>query len=346
MMVLNFDRPTIVEIAKSYFNNNEIADIFFRQIVPNCRLQLNDEEFTKSLNLPNPLLGDLTRPPDPLNVFFHKGDLAFGKFFQKITQQTTEIIKNWNTVYFRWEEINSEFEFDSEKINLDGRNWENSLTLLTFKDNYALDKTLLIGINNNTTSKISGFNDLPQRFPPAVDIIYIDRFAIEHRDKPLLLKSNFVRYVNRQTQNTTETINIIVFCGIPAKRQNEPYISPEEAQIQLHTTLEQLLTESLNVEFKLLVILDKRLDTESRISHDRFILSNYYHVKLGDTFSFFYNDELDRRAGVSEIQFRSHLKGDWFDIRSSMIDWIQEKINRNVDLTYIGEKVSRLLKFQ
>jgi hypothetical protein len=346
MMVLNFDRPTIVEIAKSYFNNNEIADIFFRQIVPNCRLQLNDEEFTKSLNEPNPLLGDLTGPPDPLNIFYLRGDLAFGKFFRKLAQQTSDIIQNWNAVYFRWEETSAVYEFDTEKIKVNGRNWEDSLSLFTFKDNYTLDKTMLIGVNNNNPSNISSFNDLPKRFPPAVDIIYIDRFAIEHRDKPLVLKSNFVRYVNRQTQNTTETINIIVFCGIPAKRQNEPYISPEEAQIQLHTTLEQLLTESLNVDFKLLVILDKRLDTDSRASHDRFILSNYYHLKLGDTFSFFYNDELDRRAGVSEIQFRSHLKGDWFDIRSTMIDWIQEKINRNVDLTYIGEKVSRLLKFQ
>ncbi len=346
MMVLNFDRPTIVEISKCYFNNNEIADVFFRQIVPNCRLQLNDAEFTKSLTESKPLIGDLTRPPDPLHAFFMKGDLAFGKFFQKITQQTTEIIINWNTVYFRWEEINSEFEFDSEKINLDGRNWENSLALLTFKDNYVLDKTLLIGIKNDSPANVSGFNDLPDRFPPAVDIIYVDRFAIEHRDQPLLLKSNFVRYVNRQTLNTTEPINIIVYCGRPAKSKNESYISPSEAQIQLHNTLEELLTESLHVDFKLLVIIDNKKDSGSRIAHDRFILSNYYHVKLGDTFSFFYNDELNRHAGVSEIQFRSHLKVDWFDIRSTMIDWIQEKINRNEDLTFIGEKVSRLLKFQ
>jgi hypothetical protein len=137
----------------------------------------------------------------------------------------------------------------------------------------------------------------------------------------------------------------MVLCGTPVRRPNES-ISLVDAQIQLHDTLQKLLTESLQVDFKLLVIMDRKLDATSRASHDRFILSNYYHLKLGDTFSFFYNDELDRRAGVSEIQFRSHLKGDWFDIRSTMIDWIQEKINRNVDLTYIGEKVSRLLKFQ
>jgi hypothetical protein len=345
MMVLDFDRPTIIEISKSYFNNNEIADVFFRQIVPNCVIQFNDDDFSQSLNKPNPLLGDLTSPPDPLNLFYLKGDLAFSKFFKKIAQQTTEIIKNWNAVYFRWEEIRTEFEFDSEKIKVDGRNWENSLALFTFTDNYALDKTMIIGVKNNTSTNISGFNDLPQRFPPAVDIIYIDRFAIEHRDNEPLLKSNFIKYINRQTQNTIDCINIMVLCGTPVRRPNES-ISLVDAQIQLHDTLQKLLTESLQVDFKLLVIMDRKLDATSRASHDRFILSNYYHLKLGDTFSFFYNDELNRHAGVSEIQFRSHLKGDWFDIRSTMIDWIQEKINRNVDLTYIGEKVSRLLKFQ
>jgi hypothetical protein len=225
--------------------------------------------------------------------------------------------------------------------------WEELYCELTFGDMNSLTRRLTL------RDDLNQFHDFPSKLPPFNEFIYIDPFVNTFNDKQL--KDNLLRMAKFYADPMTEFNLIIISSEISIKniethnKNNQDNIinNPDEWFGYYFKKIETLI-EELDIKCCLTLMDLLNISTEkgedSKLFHDRILITNYCQVDFGNSFSFFSGEEVFKNAKKTKVTFNSHLDSD--AVRSANSTLVEiDKLIRDNRFRIQGSQSSRFIEF-
>jgi hypothetical protein len=193
-------------------------------------------------------------------------------------------------------------------------------TLLLNNNDYKFDKKLRIG------SEFSSWKILQEYKSPFIDLIIVDNFILSDKS---LFETNLKGIIeNTLVSESRKKINILIF--LKSNQNNIPF---EELKTKIKSIVVNKCKEVPNITL-----------IKHYSEHDRTILLNFIRIYSGDSFNYFLSNGQTTTKG-KEIHFVSIVEKENYKLYIEMLKDLQKIINNSKQDSIIGDKKSRLLKF-
>ncbi len=187
-------------------------------------------------------------------------------------------------------------------------------------DDYKFDKKLRIG------SQFKSWNDLEQFYRPFTDLIIVDNFLLSDIS---LIENNLIQILKQSVkEGIRKKINVIIFI----KTDHFP-ANFGEIKARMIEVIKNCCTDEPNITV-----------IKHNTEHDRTIIKNSIRIYSGDTFNYFLSTGGKTTQG-KEIHFSSIADKENYDLYIELINDLQKTLEIIPKGNIIGDKQSRLLKF-
>ncbi len=283
------------------------------------------------------------------------------KLFQLYMQQNETIYHFIQKVIFGDE--NEEIEFPGKVIfdnssktrilkdislHADYSKWEELFCELTYEESNLLIKRLTL------RDDLTQFADLPTKLPPFNEFIFIDPFVNTFSDKAL--KDNLLRMAKFYSDPLTE-FNLIIISSEISQKNIDDYneknpkklIGNADEWFEVFFKRLETMVDELNIKCSLtlmdLMNIPRERGEESKLFHDRILITNYYQVDFGNSFNFFFGDQISHSAKRTKVTFNSHIDKDAVNAATNALNEIDNLI-KDYRFRIKGAQTSRYIEFQ
>lgn len=193
-------------------------------------------------------------------------------------------------------------------------------SLFLHNKDYKFDKKLRIG------SQFKSWDDLQQFYRPFTDLIIVDNFLLSDIS---LIENNLIQILKQSVKaGVRKKINIVIFIKTDHYPTNFGEIKAKMVEV-----IKNCCTDEPNITV-----------VKHRKEHDRTIIKNNIRIYSGDTFNYFLSTGGKTTQG-KEIHFFCLADKENYNLYLELVNDLQKIIDKPSECNIIGDKQSRLLKF-